>query len=60
MLTFYATLAIVAIGLVIVVGGILGLRLHAFLALIIAALTVSALTPSSTIEWYELSKKRVD
>ncbi len=59
MLTLSATLAIVAVGLVIVVGGILGLRLHAFLALIIAALTVSALTPTATIEWYDLGKNRV-
>ncbi len=59
MLTLSATLAIVAVGLVIVVGGILGLRLHAFLALIIAALSVSALTPTATIEWYDLGKNRV-
>ncbi len=60
MLTLSSTLAIVTVGLVIVVGGILGLRLHAFLALIIAALTVSALTPKTTIEWYNLGKHRID
>ena len=60
MLTLTSTLAIVTVGLVIVVGGILGFRLHAFLALIIAALSVSALTPETTIEWYHLGKKRVD
>ncbi len=59
MLTLSATLGIVAVGLVIVVGGILGLRLHAFLALIVAALSVSALTPAATIEWYDLGRNRV-
>lgn len=37
---------ILAIGMAVVIGGILALRLHAFLALILGALTVAALTPS--------------
>ncbi|MBW3600304.1 MAG: GntP family permease, partial [Planctomycetes bacterium] len=37
-------LTVLAIGVAIVIGGVLLFRLHAFLALIIAALTVSALT----------------
>ncbi|MEZ6063615.1 MAG: SLC13 family permease [Planctomycetaceae bacterium] len=41
-----ATLLILAIGLAIVIVGILGLRLHAFVALILAALAVAMLTPS--------------
>ena len=36
---------ILFIGMVVVVGGILGLRLHAFLALVAGALTVALLTP---------------
>ena len=44
------TILILLVGVSIVVGGILLLRLHAFLALILAALVVSALTPSLVIE----------
>jgi len=58
MLSFAATLGIISVGLVIVVGGILGLRLHAFLALILAALAVSLLTPTGTIEWYEATRNQ--
>ena len=58
MLSFAATLGIISVGLVIVVGGILGLRLHAFLALILAALAVSLLTPTETIEWYEATRNQ--
>lgn len=56
MLSFAATLGIIGVGIVIVVGGILGFRLHAFLALILAALAVSLLTPASAIEWHELGR----
>ncbi|MCA9085601.1 MAG: GntP family permease [Planctomycetaceae bacterium] len=44
------TLAILSTGLIIVVGGILALRLPAFVALILAGLTVGLLTPSRLIE----------
>ncbi|MEZ6132187.1 MAG: GntP family permease [Planctomycetaceae bacterium] len=43
------TLAILATGLTIVIGGILGLRLHAFVALVLAGMTVSLLSPSSLV-----------
>jgi len=56
MLSLAATLGIIGVGLVIVVGSILGFRLHAFLALILAALSVSLLTPRATVEWYELQR----
>lgn len=44
-LATYLPFLILLVGLVIVIGGIVGLRLHAFLALIIAALVVSLLAP---------------
>lgn len=53
-------LALLAIGVTIVIGGILVFRLHAFLALILAALTVGALTPRSAIEGFELSVREVN
>lgn len=43
------TLLILATGLLIVVGGILAFRLDAFVALILAGITVAVLTPSSLI-----------
>lgn len=46
---------ILAVGLVIVVGGIIGLRLHPFLALLLGALAVAMITPSTAIESYALS-----
>jgi len=42
-------IAIVLIGMAVVVGGVLALRLHAFLALILGALVVAALTPGETV-----------
>lgn len=42
--------SVLAVGVAIVIGGVLLFRLHAFLALILAALTVAALTPRSAIE----------
>lgn len=47
------TLFILAVGVVIVVGGILVFRLHAFLALILAALAVAALTSTDSVTWYK-------
>lgn len=44
------TIAIILVGIVTVVGGILFLRLHAFLALVLGALLVGILTPRSAIE----------
>jgi GntP family gluconate:H+ symporter len=52
-------LLILAIALAIVITGVLAFRLHAFLTLIVAALAVAALTPSSAIERYELSRDGV-
>ena len=45
-------LALLLVGLVIVVGGILALRLHAFLALILGAFAVALLTPDSALRSY--------
>ncbi|MRI02232.1 GntP family permease [Kriegella sp. EG-1] len=49
-------LFILLIGIIIVVGGIIGLRLHAFLALLIAAFVVAIMTPTSAVEIFALSK----
>jgi len=49
-------LVILGVGMVVVVGGILVLRLHAFLALIAAALVVGALTPEAALQAYGSSK----
>ena len=43
-------LALLLIGMAVVLAGVLWLRLHAFLALILAALTISLLTPHSALE----------
>ena len=45
------------IGMALVLGGILWLRLPAFLALIIGALVVGLLTPDSALEAFALEKK---
>jgi GntP family gluconate:H+ symporter len=45
-------LLLLLLGMFIVVGGILGLRLHAFLALILGALTVALLTPETALRRY--------
>jgi len=42
--------ALLLIGMAIVLAGVLWLRLHAFLALILAALAISVLTPRSALE----------
>lgn len=46
---------ILSVGLVIVVGGIIGLKLHPFLALLVGALVVAWITPASAVEQYALS-----
>ena len=43
---------ILIIGITIVLVGILVLRLHAFLALVLAAITVASMTPRSALETY--------
>lgn len=48
-------LVILLIGMIVVIGGILGLRLHAFLALLLGAIAVSILTPSDAIREFWLS-----
>ena len=50
---------IVLIGVVIVVGGVLILRLHAFLALVLAAIVVGALTPGHAIKRHAIEKDAV-
>lgn len=49
---------LLAIGVIIVIGGIVFLKLHAFIALFAAAIVVSALTPKSNIEQSVLAQKR--
>lgn len=53
---FSAPLFILLVGILIVVGGIIGLKLHPFLALMLAALVVAWMTPGSAIEQFALSK----
>ena len=50
---------IVLIGVVIVVGGVLILRLHAFLALVLAAIVVGALTPQHAIKRHAIEKDAI-
>ena len=50
------TIVTLGIGMLIVIGGILVLRLHAFLALTFAALVVAILTPQSATQNYLISK----
>lgn len=49
-------LLILAVGVLIVVGGIIGLKLHPFLALLLGAFIVALLTPASAIEQFALAK----
>jgi GntP family gluconate:H+ symporter len=49
-------LLILLVGIVVVIGGILFLRLHAFLALLLGALAVALLTPTSALENYAESQ----
>ena len=51
-----STLVLLAIGMLVVIGSILGLRLHPFLALILGAICVSLFTTDAHIERYALSK----
>lgn len=54
------TIGILLIAVVIVVGGVLVLRLHAFLALTLGALAVGLLTPRATVERHVLDQNRLD
>lgn len=47
---------ILLVGVVIVVGGIIGFKLHPFLALLLAALAVALLTPVASVEQFYLAK----
>ena len=51
-----STIAILLTGIVVVVGGVLVLRLHAFLALVLGALVVSFMTPETSIFRYALER----
>ena len=49
-------LFIITIGILLVLGGIVGLRLHAFLALLLGAFAVAMLTPDASLMLYAKSK----
>ena len=53
---FTDPLFILLVGVIIIVVGIIGLKLHPFLALLLGAVVVAMLTPGSIIEQYALSK----
>ena len=50
------TLGILLAGIVVVVGGVLAFRLHAFLALVLGACVVAMLTPKDAVKRYALEK----
>lgn len=52
----WTTLGILSAGIVVVVGGVLVFRLHAFLSLVLGACMVAALTPTETVEQYALDR----
>jgi GntP family gluconate:H+ symporter len=54
------TILILLIGVAVVIGGILALRLPAFLALILAALIVAGLTPTASLERFALEQAALD
>lgn len=49
-------LLILSVGVLIVVGGIIGLKLHPFLALLLGAFVVALLTPAMVVEQFALDK----
>ena len=49
-------LYILAVGILIVVGGIIVLRLHAFLSLLLGAMIVAILTPETSIVAFAIAK----
>lgn len=52
----WGIVSILLVGVVVVVGSILAMRLHAFLALISAAFVVALLTPSTALERYHIQE----
>ncbi len=57
MTSFFADpLFILAIGVIIIVVGIIGLKLHPFLALLLGALVVAMMTPGSAIMQFAIAK----
>ena len=52
-----SALALLAIGIAVVLTAVLAFRLHAFLALLLAALTVGILTPSEGLQSYAADKE---
>ncbi|MDG1894884.1 MAG: GntP family permease [Fuerstiella sp.] len=54
------TLCILGLGLAIVIGGILGLRLHAFIALVLAGMAVALLTPTRHVERSAVLEAAID
>jgi len=55
-LFFTDPLFILLVGVLIVVGGIIGLKLHPFLALLLGALVVAYMTPGSAVEQFAIDK----
>eukprot|EP00913_Durusdinium_trenchii_P028483 g26711.t1 len=53
------TIAILAAGIVVVIGGVLFFKLHAFLALLLGAAVVAALTPQASVESYALERDKL-
>ncbi|MFM9080075.1 MAG: GntP family permease, partial [Opitutaceae bacterium] len=51
-------LLLLLVGVIVVIGGIVWLRLHAFLALMAAAIVVAALTPPENIARSLLAQKK--
>lgn len=47
---------IILVGMVAVIGGIIGFKMHPFFALLLGAFAVALLTPGSTIEQYAISQ----
>lgn len=56
MITFQDPLILLAVGMLVVIGCIIGLRLHAFLALLLGAFIVAFLTPDASLLIYAESK----
>ena len=52
-----SSIVLLIIGLIVVLGGILIVKLHPILALLLGALIVGFLTPPSLLQEYALSKK---
>jgi GntP family gluconate:H+ symporter len=49
-------LLIILVGMIVVIGGIIGFKMHPFFALLFGAFAVALLTPGSTIEQYAISQ----